>query len=305
MDIDVDEFGFIPIEIDIILSIGQISTLPDLAKEIKRFYGMANPDKYLYPPIKYQARLIKDGKFRKIPHSERAASMYEIPSSHKIRYSSAVNKSKSRHNVSGFLLHFIGFLFGYRVQFKDWHVDGRIYTKTDTDYGIPRKHVVQELVQHGFEVWQKMSPRQQTIMINILFLHLRSSTISSEWERFQAEYQVCDAIYAVARDSKMLLPRKKVSHSERINLFCETFSIPTNRDIIDKSTALRHDLIHEGLWDGGMPGEARSSDSFYTSLWLHRLTRRMIFSVLGFRGNYIRSTWWHMGTVAFEIEPAA
>ena len=301
---DYDEFGFLPIDLSLNLTVGNISTLPNLELVVEHFYKMANPDKYIYPPISYQTRKVKSGKFRKIPFSERAVSLYRIPVTHAIKLRSALDQAEARRNISGFLIHFLGFLFGYRCQFKDWSIDGRIRTSSDGEHPIPRLKLTESLIQHALDSWQRFPARQRIVATNILYLHQRASNISFEWERLQAEYQVCDAIFALARDTKQLQSQGRIGHADQLNCLCDLYSIPKNTDIVSKAVRLRNDIIHEALWDGGMPGEARSPESGYISIWLHNLTRRLIFAIFGFQGNFISSKWWFLGQFAFDVRPA-
>ena len=61
---------------------------------------------------------------------------------------------------------------------------------------------------------------------------------------------------------------------------------------VDTIVRLRNDVLHEALWDGRTPGEARSPASVAASMWLDGLSRRVTLALLGLSGQYVRSFWW-------------
>jgi hypothetical protein len=139
------------------------------------------------------------------------------------------------------------------------------------------------------------------VAINCLFLHTHTCVHELEWERFQAEYQVFDAVFALARDTHAISRTGVVSHGARLEHLCSEFGIPFDAPKARSMVTLRNDLLHEALWDGRMPGEARSMESAYASYWLHSLSRRALFACLGLRGGYAETAWWGMGTFAFNL----
>jgi len=121
----------------------------------------------------------------------------------------------------------------------------------------------------------------------------------NEWELFQAEYQIVDAVFRIAHKTHQLVDPKK--HGERIRCLCDFFGIPSDDAKVGHIVKLRNELLHEALWDERMPGEARSPDSLYASIWLHKLTRRLLLAVLGITGTYVQSGWWGMGQTLFAV----
>jgi hypothetical protein len=139
----------------------------------------------------------------------------------------------------------------------------------------------------------------RTTFIDAMFLHNRSSGYLWDWERLQAEYQVLDAFYAVAR-SRFNLP--KSSHRERIKILCDQFGLYWAPDLVKSIVELRNDLIHEALWSGQMPGTAPDEDSFYMPIWLHKFNQRLGLAILGFANDYVRSRWNSLSTRAFSVD---
>ena len=67
------------------------------------------------------------------------------------------------------------------------------------------------------------------VAINAMYLHGRIWTYESEWERFQAAYQVTDAVFALARDTGILTSRQFVSHGDRISVLCDDLGLYLRR----------------------------------------------------------------------------
>jgi len=121
-----------------------------------------------------------------------------------------------------------------------------------------------------------------------------------EWERFQAEYQVFDALYSIARDVGIV---SRVPHVERIPAMCASFGLPMEATCVATIVRLRNDLLHEALWAGRMPGEARGNEAFHSSFWLDHLSSRLTLALLGINGPYVQSPWWGIISGMFRITP--
>src|SRR5205823_188716 len=107
------------------------------------------------------------------------------------------NGEALRNAGAGFLIHLFAFLYGFRAQFHDWWIDGRVKAKSDADYHQPRAEYVARCIDAGLRRFQSWPARQQTVAINCLFLHSRIWGYEMEWERFQGAYQVVDGVYAL------------------------------------------------------------------------------------------------------------
>ena len=171
--------------------------------------------------------------------------------------------------------------------------------RSQADYHIASPDGIGKCLDLGLSSWRGWEQCQRTVFINAMFLHNRSSGYLWEWERFQAEYQVFDAFYAVAR-ARFRLP-KKVTHPERIEIACKHFGLYWNPDLVKDIVNYRNELIHEALWGGRMPGTARDEKTFYLPIWLHKLNQRFGLAILGFTNDYIRSSWTRLSTISFTI----
>lgn len=265
-----------------------------------------HPDGHIYPPMSHtMTKRVEHKRFKKVPQSERPALFYRLPTSHELRLKNISDNPESvRYGLAGFIIHFLAFLYGYRCHFYDWWIEGRIKISGDTDYSEPRLQRTVKCLDQAIDTWARWNPRQQTIIINAIYLHTRTCVYEQEWERFQAEYQVADAIFALAQQTNQIPPPKgkRYRHDERIPLLCKHYGLACDQAKVDTMVKLRNDLLHEALWDGRMPGESRSHDSFYASHWLHKLSRRAMLAVLGLSGGeYIYSPWWSLSQAYFDV----
>lgn len=299
-----DKFGYLPIAETLEFEGGSVSPVPEIFEVIQAVSKHAHPDGHVYPPL---ARTLahKPGwkRFRKVPQSNRPALFHKLPPTHFLKLEEGfASQDQARYGAAGFLIHFIGFLYGFRCQFHDWWMDGRVLTKSQADHSNPRAEAASRIVERALQRWRQYSERQRLVAINALFLHSRTHVYEMTWERLQAEYQVFDAVFALARDTGQIAGIGKIPHGDRIATLCGHFEIPMDAEKIALIVRLRNDLLHEALWDGRMPGEARSQLSFYTPLWIHRLTKRAFLAVLGFEGKYIRAPWWTLGSFYFDVQ---
>lgn len=286
-----DSFGYLPLQHSFSLTCGSITPLPSFQSAVESVETDANVDGYLYPYLVHRARSNDNGNtWEKIPKSERPALLRRLPATHRIELPDLPDDQETaRYGLAGFIVHFLGFLYGRRFQFHDWWVDGRVALNRSSDHSEPREDDAAYSIDRGIATWSSWPERQRIVALNVLFLKSRAHVYELEWERFQAEYQIFDALYAIARKLKLVT---KVAHRDRIPAMCQAFGIPTDQSRVDTIVRLRNDVIHEALWDGRMPGEARSPSSFSASLWLDGLSRRVTIALLGMNGEYVRSFWW-------------
>jgi hypothetical protein len=286
-----DRFGFLPELGSLAFEVGAIEPVATLGKAKRWIARYANPDGNVYPPCGR-----KD--------SQASVFLWRLPASHRLRLSSAIAEAADpRYSLPGFIVHFLGLLYGRRCQFHDWWVDGRSPVRGDTEYAIGRTAQLADCLNGAVERWLTFSAKAQLIAINALFLHSRTVVYRHEWERFQAEYQILDALYSLAKESGLFagLGKRPHGHPERLRVLCATFGLAQDSARARYFVDLRNALIHDALWDGRMPGEARSHDSVYASISLHKLTRRAAFAILGLQGEYLQSPWWHLGSASFDL----
>ncbi len=300
-----DSFGYVPIAEPIRFSLGAAEPLPVIQEAIASVTSRANRDGYLYPPLVHTRRVdLHSQETEVVPTSERPALLHRLPATHSLQLTADFETpDDARRGAAGFIIHFLGFVHGFRCQFHDWWMDGRVAIKPEIDHTQPSPTEVGALLDAALKRWRGFSPRQKTVAINILFLHSRAPLYEWDWERFQAEYQILDAVFALARDTGKGGQVKEVSHAGRIEWLCKEFGIPMDLHLIKQMVGLRNELIHEVLWDGRMPGDATSDVAFRAASWLHDLSKRAMLAALGLGGPYIESSWWSRGVVYFGVHP--
>ena len=301
MTISYDFFGFLPVNRIIKWNSGKAIPLSNLEGIIPEVREQINDDGFIYPPVSetYTTNLMdKDGKtipiekaaWRIKPNTRRPALLHKLPVSHKIELNKSYNSGSFRGEDGGFLMHFIGYLFGYRLQFEDWWHDGRIYMK-GRRWSQVEEGVEFDLISTGYESWFGWNISEQTRFTNILFMHCRSDTYEWDWERFNINYMVFDTCYKMTQEIRGL---PYCRHSERFNVLFDHYSIQKKEDEIQQIVSLRNDLLHETRWDGGQPCSA-GSNGYHQAYNLKRINDRLILAIAGCNTAFIHSSWSSIG----------
>ena len=264
--------------------------MANLSEIITSVGEYTHPDGNVYPPVVHTVEGIPGGEFTKVPRSERPAFIWRLPATHTVRLDTSSAEVDARYAESGFLIHFLALLVGFRMQFHDWWIDGRGDLQGTTDYWPPNERQLSVACKRALGVWRAWPDKSKRIATNALYLHSRIDAYEAEWERFQIAFQVVDVTYRIAVDIGRIPPRRVPRrHADRLALLCDQLGLATNSDKCDRLVELRNGLLHEALWDGGMPGAVVTQDAFYSSRWLEKLGRRALFAVLGLGGAYIAS----------------
>ena len=289
-----DEFGYIPVEERIEWTGGSIEPAPSFAEAVSWMEQEANRDGYLYPPIVHTRSLDVDGSSSKVPNSERPALLHRLPPTHLVNLDADGDEHSLRRGLAGFVVHFTGFLYGYRCQFFDWWVDGRVPLRPHNDYISLRPSDATLCLTRAVETWLSWSERDRMVANNVLFLHGRTTCYEWDWERFQAEYQVLDGAFSLV---KTRFSRKQIPHKERIKVLCAEFGLLMDEERIDRIVRMRNELIHEALWGGASPLEAQGEP--LAPVWLHNFNARLLLAIFGIRAQYTASAWWKLGRHVF------
>ena len=282
-----DKFGYLPFPFTLQFSGGRVTALPNLSKAIRIMEKRMHPNLYIYPIAKQK-------------RSRRPGSFHRLPSTHTVELEKAfASQEQARYEDAGFVMHLLGFLYGHRCHFHGWWVDGKVLFPEEIDHSFPTAQQAENIISRSLQTWQAFGDRQRAAAINVLLLHTRTQVYDLQYERFSCEYQLFDAVYALAHPKE----DGQAPHGKRIRSLCKDFEIPFEEELTKKIVDLRNDLLHEAIWDARMPGEARSDFSFYASLHLHKLTKRAILALLGLKGSYIKSSWSTLRTHRFDVDP--
>lgn len=283
---------------------GRIEPLASVQSAIKALSKITNPDGYIYPPIVHTRRGWPESESKKVRGSDRGAFLYRLPATHTLTLRGEDDQKVQRYGDAGFLIHFFGLVYGWRCQFHDWWIDGRIKASSHGDHIAPRTADAEACIQAALASFRTWTAVPKVVAINAMYLHARIWTYESEWERFQAAYQVTDAIFALAVDTGTIRSRRTVPHANRIFILCDRLGLYYDETKIKYVVELRNALLHQALWVGGMPGHASPDDrSFYAAIWLENLSRRALLALYGLRGPYIGSSWSKLTTHFFDVKP--
>lgn len=295
----VDHFGYIPERLDLLWQHGQVRALEQFHDAVAWFKQYVHPkEHYLYPPLVHSRKGSHNGSSEKIEGTDRPALLHRLPATHELHvFDVTLDREVARYADGGFIIHFIGFLFGRRCQFSDWWVDGRVPAKAQTDFGVHGYGLASRCLEQALTAWRMWPSKARTVLINAMFLHNRAPLYEWDWERFQAEYQVLDALYAVAECVHRV---KAKGHQDRIRALCDHFGLHRNDSLTKDMVELRNDLIHEALWGKQMPGTAPEG-TFHMPIWLHRLNSRLGLALLGFQTDYVGSNWQSLGQFRFTL----
>ncbi len=295
-----DLFGFLPVKLSASFNDVKIEPVPDFDEILEAIVKDSHQDGFMYPPLSQQWRVNPKTlkKIKRVPRTKRPAHIYRVPYSHQLTIVTASGAKDLRTTEGGFLIHLLGYLYGVRLQFHDWWVDGRMPVKGQHNISLTDQWAA-EFLSEGYRTWKGWNGEQQKLMTNILFMHSRALSYEWDWERFMIEYMVFDGCCRLA---KTLNRRLKLSNhvKQMINL-CKHYGIPVkNEQHIKKIVRLRNGLFHSTLWGDGQPCTAVEHDAFRVPYDLRRLNQRVIPALLGSRIHYIQTPWWLLGTFRFR-----
>ena len=295
----IDYFGYLGARESYVFNEGEIAALYNFQEVKKSVDECTNKDGFLYPPI--QKSFIIDPKTlenkEEVPRSERPALLHKLLPSHSIQIANCESKEENRKGASSFLIHLLGFLLGYRLQFHDWWVDGRIPIETNNGLDST-KETVEDFLSHCFIVWKGWEAKDQKSIINLLYMFSCSVHYEWDWERYLNNYMVFDGLWRLSRNLKHI--KKEYSHSKRIGELCREYKIPYDPEISIKIVNLRNDLFHESLWDGGQPGSSGSQESTGSGLFMRNLSSRIIPALFAYNTPFVKTKWWTLGRFIFD-----
>jgi len=297
-----DKIGFLYYEGTLQFSNGGIYPVENFKKIHEYVDKNANKDGFFYPPtVETYSQSVKvvNGTLETfeelVPKTKRPAQMFKMPVSHEIRIINPFNASDPRKGDGLFLTYLIAFIFGIRLQFHDWFFDGRVPVYSHQDFlFIPS--ATEHFIDKAYNIWCNCSDTQKKLLTNLLYMQTKVKSYEWDWERFILLYMVIDGCYKFLNETQGVISR---NHRNRMNIILEYFDMKINLEWINRIVDLRTELFHEALWEGGQPGNSGSTYSYSAAFHLSKLNNRIIFAILGHRGEYIRSPWWHRGTFMF------
>ena len=296
----IDSFGCLLESVEFSFDGGSVWPREDFDKAQEWVKANTNEDGYLYPLITHRVRKTAKGdKRRRIPRTRRPARLFRIPPSHHIGLQSSTDQKTDRYGLEGFVVQGLAFLFGTKLQFWDWWVEGRIPTLTDTINICFHPSAVEKFFGRAVPSWMRLDDLNKKRLVNLLFVHSVAGAVEWDWQRHQLEYMVTDACYSIAED---LGKCKAKRHRDRLDVLCDSFGLARDEHWFGVFVQLRNGLFHEALWDGGQPFAGVSSESFFAPLHLRRFNHRLITALLCGPGEYTRTPWTFIDTYLFNID---
>jgi len=259
-----------------------------------------NRDGYYYPPLIATHNLdLETGEFvGKAPQTTRPAHVYHLPTSHWLEVRHPKQESERSFSDQALIIHALAFLFGTRLQFKEWRMEGRVPIKPTNNWSI-RDETRQDVLNRAYQYWRSLPRETRTRLINILYMTNRARSLEWDWESFSQAYMVVDAIFDVLVRQQVL--NRKIPHSRRIKEMCECFDITYDSELLQIIQRTRNELFHEALWTGKIAGSSLAlGRAHLIHKHMGRLIERLICGLIGYRNEFSRSSWWHMGTLHFD-----
>lgn len=294
-----DEFGFLLHEITFASDKCEISTLRNHKKQKKNVKKYINREGFLEPPCGPLVTMTPAGRVIKRSKLKSIAWMYKVPISHSIKLDSKSETSQgARVCELGFIMHLLAYLYGCRLQFKDWWVDGFVPLAGKHNISVTRDQL-HSFLQHAVSLCYEWEKKKIVEFNRILFMHMRSPGYKWDWERFMMEYAVFDSMWRFDWGPRAQSKRKEPTHSNRMKILCEKYGLFKSDKLIEEIVDLRTDLFHEAKWDKGFPCHTKGNNGFMHAYNLRRLNQRLVCALLGFQTNYIRSNWTCIGCFSF------
>jgi|SRR5579862_4160636 len=278
-----------------------------------------NPeDGFVYPPTVETVRFPPDRPdLREIVEGTRRTTLlWRLPASHVIRLPSRKVRDVEREDA-WFIINLLAYLFGVRLKLDPWWFDGRVAVRLQRTHNIHfSREAAQDFISRSYATWRCWPKRDRTLFATLLHSHCRAPSYEWDWERFGAEYTVLDSLALVAERPKLIVAptkttttgtppkkgkkkRRRVAHGERLRTLAKAMGVKRPPARVRRIVKLRNALLHEGLWDGQLPGSG-TSRAMQLADDLRRINHRLIPALLGYRNQYVRTAWWTIGTRGFD-----
>jgi hypothetical protein len=302
-----DLVGFLPVREAVVFQGGRFEPVVDLPQLLSVVREMTNNDYFVYPPTIYEQTASysdketntlvwpDDPQWSEVPKTRRPALLHRLPASHFLLLDQPSASGDLRSADGAFLLHALGYVFGYRMQFYDWWFDGRVQMKS-AHHAHVSLDKASSFLTTAYSTWCGWKPLAQKRFTNALYMLCRGPTHEWDWERFTIYYMVFDALFRTAHE---LHGVSASSHPERLAAMCEHYGLFQDQNVFARIAELRRDLFHETLWGGGQPCSSPANDSWSQTDNLRRICERLVPAIVGFKTSYIANPWNHIGMAAF------
>ena len=299
-----DYFGFLNKPWKFEFEGGGVYPIDNYEANLNEIEKIKNRDGFIYPYEVSNISFSSDNKAKpiEIPNTKKPASLYKLWNSHIIKLKSYESSEILRNYDAAFIMYFLGILFNTRLQFTDWWFEGKIPI-SDHQYFYAGPKEAEECLDYAYRFWKNLNGEYKKLLINVLFMHIKTRSYEWDWEKFTFEYMVFDGLYKIIKRThpevnKMNKDNERLGR--KLKLVCDYFSISYKKETLTKIGALRNNLFHEALWDTGLPIVAGSTFSFYAPEHLHKLNQRIITCLVGYNNKFSRSGWEGIVTYLFD-----
>jgi hypothetical protein len=293
------EFGFLIKPLEGELSGVLISPLLDHSSRLEALNKSSNRDGFYYPPqmASYKVDLLTNSLKDKIERSDRPASLYFLPSSHKISIQNPICKDGEKGTDEALIVFLLAYLYGTRLMPSKWKFDGRVPIKSVNNISISDTTTL-HFLEHVYSWWKKLTESQRIKFVNILYVFSRASSLEWDWDAFLHQYMVFDALYNFHLEFQP--SNKAKDHKSRFNILCHEYSV-FNDDLINRIYNARNNLFHEAMWVESTIGfGSPDRDAYQLPRYLSSLNSQIICGITGYQNQYTRTAWWTMQMLGFD-----
>ena len=283
-------FGFLDARVTLTFLGGEITPADEFDDASKQIAAWKHKDGFLYPPTVFQS---SDGD-TELPNTRRPSHQHKLPASHALRCLADPNPCDPQRAHPSFVMQMVAYLFETWLQFDDWWFDARVPLRKPGLTSIP---ISEDFLSHAYTAWQCWPACTRQRFVSALFMFNRAPSYQWDWEHFAVQYIVFDALHKTATDIEAV-PEAK-SHKARIDQMCKYLGLARNSAKESEFVRLRNDLLHEAIWDGVVPGNGGSGDAFMCQFDLRRMNQRLIPAILGYKNDFVSSSWWPLGASNF------
>lgn len=190
-----DRFGFLPIKRVIEFDGGRLDPLHDYDESLTEVEAHIHADGVVFPPLVWNQSVFPAR--RDTASNLRPALLYRLPASHSLTVTAPFQTSNFRQQDGGFLIHFVGHMFSYRLQFHDWWHDG-IVPMLGRRWSVLPERRESSLLSTAYQSWKTWPEAERVRFTNLLYTHVRSFSYEWDWERFAIRYMIFDGCYRTA-----------------------------------------------------------------------------------------------------------
>lgn len=276
-----------------------IVPLDDFAERKKSILKLAR-EGVIYPPTVHQATLnVSTSESRILPDTDEPAFLFRPIMSHRISRSDGqkIHMEKFRDGEGGLIIQLLALLHRTRLQFEGWYLDGKFRIK----YYRPAVFTLRDLeinLTSALALWGEWNSSIQARYITAIYHHNRCNSLTWDWERFFWNYTVIETCWKIHQALRE--PKGTTRHSDRFGILLEHYGLSRENEWEDRIVALRNELVHEGLWDGGLPGSGnvRSDqiDAYDCSDSFHGLMDRLLLAMLEVADTFTKHSWIKLGS---------